>query len=92
MAGGVLGLAVAFVGLEVFTTMNPDALWGSSLIGVDLRVAAFAAFVSVGTAVLFGLLPLLRTIGDRPDERVEGLLASHHRRQRDAAIQEPASS
>lgn len=72
MAGGVLGLAVAFVGLEVFTTMNPNALWGSSLIGVDLRVAAFAAFVSVGTAVLFGLLPLLRTMGTDLTNELKG--------------------
>lgn len=61
--GGVVGLVLARTALSAVLAMNPPTLPRSSALGMDLRVAGFAALLSVATAVLFGLLPALRTVG-----------------------------
>lgn len=63
VGGAAFGVFLAWLGLEAFMRMNPDAVPRSQVVGLDLRVVGFAAVVSLATAVLFGLVPALRTIG-----------------------------
>jgi len=62
LVGGSLGLLLAVAGLESFLSLNPGALPRGGVIALDLRVVVFAAAVSVATAVMFGLLPALRSM------------------------------
>ena len=61
--GGLLGTLLAAGGLRLFLLLNPEALPTVQNVSIDLRVLAFAALISVLTAVVFGLLPALRTLG-----------------------------
>jgi len=58
--GGTLGMAVAAVAVRVSTSFAPADIPRIAEVGVDLRVLAFTATVSLGAAVIFGLLPVLR--------------------------------
>jgi putative ABC transport system permease protein len=57
--GGVLGVAVAYGAVAVLVKIIPIDLTFFSPVGVDGRVMAFAAFVSIATGVVFGLAPAL---------------------------------
>lgn len=57
--GGVLGLAVAFGGIQLIMYVSPDAIPRSREIGLDWPVLAFTFGVAVITGVLFGLVPAL---------------------------------
>jgi putative ABC transport system permease protein len=63
--GTVLGVALAYVGVALLRQAAPTGLPRIQEVGVDLRVLAFAALVSVATGLLFGLAPALQT--SRPD-------------------------
>ena len=67
--GGALGLAAGVAGvralLSVSTVGLPRIGPDGALVAVDWRVLAFAVAVSVGTGVLFGLIPALQ--GSRTD-------------------------
>lgn len=71
-AGGLLGLGLAYLGLESFLSLNPGSLPGTSDVGLDLRVLGFAAAVSVGTALLFGLVPAIRSLGHDLTTNLQG--------------------
>lgn len=63
LLGGLAGIAVAHVGLAL---MNAFQLGGGALaeqISIDPRVLLFTLAVSLGTGVLFGLLPALGQLG-----------------------------
>ncbi|MEM7417326.1 MAG: ADOP family duplicated permease [Gemmatimonadota bacterium] len=62
-AGFALGLLLAWQGLEMLMRLNPHGLPMADTVSIDLRIALFAGGLSAFTAVLFGLLPALRTIG-----------------------------
>lgn len=69
LAGGALGMGLAWTGLEGFLALAPGALPRQDAVTLDLRVMAFAVTVSVATALLFGLLPAMRSVrGDVADE------------------------
>jgi len=57
LAGGVLGVGLAFAGVHVFKVLNPGNIPLVGRIAVDLRVLAFAVGLSVLTGLAFGLLP-----------------------------------
>ena len=61
--GGAGGVLLAFTGLKAFLGLNPGALPRAEEIGLDPRILAFAAMLSALTALVFGLLPALRTLG-----------------------------
>lgn len=66
--GAVLGVGVAHAAVRWIATSMPDA-FGIPRIGgaaIDPTVLAFAAAVTVGTALLFGLLPGLQSAWTRP--------------------------
>jgi putative ABC transport system permease protein len=72
VAGGVLGVGLASLGVRTFLSLNPSALPWAGDVTVDLRVLAFAAAVSVLTALAFGLLPALRSVGRDLTEELRG--------------------
>jgi predicted permease len=60
IAGGVLGVLLARWIVQLFVASRPVSIPRIDLVGVDLRVVAFAAAVSILTGIVFGLMPALR--------------------------------
>jgi predicted permease len=62
-AGGLLGLALGFVGVRALLAVSPAGLphigEDGSAIGVDWRLLAFTLVISLLTGILFGLFPAL---------------------------------
>ena len=65
LAGGALGLGLAYVGLDTLVALSAGTLPRPDEIGVDRRVAGFALAASIVTGVLFGLAPALAA--SKPD-------------------------
>jgi predicted permease len=63
LAGGALGVALAQAGLASLIALSPEALPRQDAVTLDLRVLVFAAALSAATALVFGLLPALRSVG-----------------------------
>jgi putative ABC transport system permease protein len=61
LAGGVLGLFLAFWGVRAIIALNPANLPRAEEIGVDGPVMAFTLVISLVTGVIFGLAPALHT-------------------------------
>ena len=63
-AGGALGLALGIVGIRALLTINTAGLprlgVDGAMVGVDWRVLTFTLAVSLGTGLLFGLIPALQ--------------------------------
>ncbi|HKP13445.1 MAG TPA: ABC transporter permease, partial [Blastocatellia bacterium] len=60
LAGGVVGLALAFAGLRLVVALNPPNIPRLSEINIDLIVLVFTLAVSLVTGVVFGLVPALQ--------------------------------
>ena len=58
--GGIAGLAIARVALQVVRSVNPGNIPRLEAIGLDGTVLAFTLGVSLLTGLLFGLVPALR--------------------------------
>jgi len=69
LAGGGLGLLVGLLGMRVLLAINtadlPRVGQDGSLVGLDWRVLTFTLLVSIGTGVVFGLIPAIQ--GSRVD-------------------------
>lgn len=69
LAGGALGLVLGFIGIRAMLSVNTAGLprvgENGALVGVDWRVVAFTTVLSLGTGILFGLVPALQ--GSRTD-------------------------
>ncbi len=96
--GGALGLLVADWGVGLLSAVpynapsyfKPYAI-SSDQIGIDARVFAFAALLTLGTAVIFGLVPALRatkvSLSDSLREGTERLSSGRrHRRTSDLLV------
>ena len=63
--GGILGLALGVLGIRALLAINTAGLprigQDGVLVGLDWRVLLFTAGLSVGTGILFGLLPALQS-------------------------------
>jgi putative ABC transport system permease protein len=57
LGGGVLGVALAPLGMKVLLALVPTALPASATPGVDLRVLVFALLLSIFTGVGFSIVP-----------------------------------
>jgi putative ABC transport system permease protein len=57
--GGILGLALAYWGLQALLAANPQSIPRAADITLDPAVLAFTFAVAVGTGLVFGLAPLL---------------------------------
>jgi len=64
LAGGACGLVLGVTGIRALLSVNTAGLprigQDGSLVAVDWRVLAFTLLVSVGTGILFGLVPALQ--------------------------------
>jgi predicted permease len=69
LAGGALGLVLGVVGIRAMLSVNtagiPRIGENGVLVGLDWRVLSFTLLVSLGTGILFGLIPALQ--GSRTD-------------------------
>jgi predicted permease len=60
VAGGLVGLALAFGGLKLLVALGPTSLPRLQEIGIDPTVLGFTLGISLLAGVLFGLFPALR--------------------------------
>jgi putative ABC transport system permease protein len=60
LAGGALGLAWAHFGIGLIMTFLADRVSRSIEVGLDAKVLAFTAVISIATGILAGVLPALR--------------------------------
>jgi predicted permease len=72
LAGGLVGVGLAYWGVEVIVALSPAGLLAAEDVGPDARVLAFAGAVSLLTAALFGLVPAAQATR----AQVGGLLGS----------------
>lgn len=65
LAGGLLGIMLGVVGIRALLSVNTAGLprigEAGAGVTVDWRVAAFAFLISLGTGLLFGLIPALNS-------------------------------
>jgi predicted permease len=61
LAGGALGLMLAYWGAKAAVAAIPDMLPRAENVGLDSRVVLFTLSISVLAGVIFGLAPALRT-------------------------------
>jgi len=59
LAGTVLGIGLAWVGVEWIATALPPDLARNAALGIDLRVMGFAFVLALGTGVVAGSVPAL---------------------------------
>ena len=57
--GGIAGVALAYAGFEALVALLPPNQPRIHTISIDLRVLSMAAAASIGTGVLFGLMPAI---------------------------------
>lgn len=84
VAGSVVGLGLATVGLSALRPLLPPELPGAEQIGLDLRVVVVTAGLAMLTAMLAGALPALRSARRAPASslRESGRGGSASRRRR----------
>jgi putative ABC transport system permease protein len=63
LAGGILGVMLAWQGMGVIRALSPANLPRIETMAVDLPALAFALGVSIVAAIVFGLAPALRAVG-----------------------------
>jgi putative ABC transport system permease protein len=61
--GGLLGVAVAWLGLNTLLSFAPVDTPRLNEVAMDARVLVFALLLSAGAAIIFGLLPALKLSG-----------------------------
>jgi putative ABC transport system permease protein len=57
LAGGLVGLLIAYLGFDVFRALTPVPLPRADAAGIDLRVVAFALALSMASGLGVSLLP-----------------------------------
>jgi putative ABC transport system permease protein len=62
LLGGLMGLALAYVGLRVLLVLAPENLPRLNEITIDTSVLVVTAAVSIASGFLFGLIPLARIV------------------------------
>jgi putative ABC transport system permease protein len=85
LAGGAAGVGVAALGLKVLIAQSPERLPKAAAIALDGRVLLFALALSLGTSVLFGLVPAMQSgmkdLNDALRDGSRGSSAGIHRTQ-----------
>lgn len=72
-AGGMLGIAMGYVGIPLLMALSPAGLPRVKQVTMDTRVLIFAAGLSLVTGILFGLAPSLGALkSDLQDALREG--------------------
>jgi putative ABC transport system permease protein len=62
--GGVLGVAVAFVGIEPLRGFLPESMPRAAEIGIDAGVLGFTLLITLVTGIVFGAAPAWQSAGD----------------------------
>jgi predicted permease len=62
LTGGVLGLGLAFAALRLLVLIGPASLPRLRDIAIDPTIVAFTLIVSIGSGLLFGIIPVFRQI------------------------------
>jgi predicted permease len=70
--GGVLGVALSFVGTDLLVRLAPPGTPLLEQVAVDGRILGFAALTVMLTGVLFGILPALRAARTQPAAVLRG--------------------
>jgi putative ABC transport system permease protein len=65
LAGGLMGVGLAYGGLRLLLAYGPASLPRMREITIDLRVLAFAVIVSIVSGVVFGLVPIAKLAGTK---------------------------
>jgi putative ABC transport system permease protein len=60
MAGGVLGLVIAWLGITLVRQFGPENMPQLKTVGMDGRLFLFFAAVSLATGIVFGILPAIQ--------------------------------
>ncbi len=85
LAGGIVGLAFAEVGLKAILAAIPGTLPRSDDIGLNATVLLFTLIISIAIGILFGLAPALRSSDTDPQAGLRhagrGTTHAHHRAQ-----------
>ena len=76
IVGGVLGVLLAYLGVEVFRATNPGDLPRLDEVTVDLRVVALTLGLAVSTGLVFGSIPLIRRGRRSPADSLGGTRSS----------------
>ena len=63
LCGGVLGLGLAVWGVSALRSLNPGTLPRLDEVRLDGGALAFALLLSLGTGLLFGVVPAVRVLG-----------------------------
>lgn len=63
LLGGLLGLALAYGGLQILVAHAPANLPRLNEVAIDPSVLAFAVVASIGSGLLFGLVPMAKMAG-----------------------------
>jgi putative ABC transport system permease protein len=83
LGGGALGLVLAFACLRVVSAGDYLHVAQMGGVGLDFRVLAFAAIVSLATGLFFGLVPALKASRSNVSEALKtggrDAMGSHHR-------------
>jgi predicted permease len=70
--GGGLGILLALAGVRMFIALAPPGMPRLNEVSVSLPVLVFAAGLSMATAILFGILPALRSMHADPQAAMQG--------------------
>ncbi len=60
MVGGGLGVLLGWAGVHVVVAKRPEVVSQLAVVQLDARVVAFALILTVGTGLIYGVLPALR--------------------------------
>jgi len=71
LAGGAAGVALAFSGVRLLIALAPGNVPRLNEVRVNLPVLLFAAGVSIASALLFGVLPALRSLRVHPQSALQ---------------------
>jgi predicted permease len=81
LAGGALGVALAFGGVELFARFDPGGIPRIDTLAVDVRILAFSVLIATFTGVLFGVIPAVQAmpadVNDALKEGAHAVTASH---------------
>jgi putative ABC transport system permease protein len=72
LLGGALGIGLAYAGLRFLVAVGPATLPRLAEISIDPLVLAFALAMSLVSAVIFGLLPIVRHAGPKGGQALRG--------------------
>jgi predicted permease len=72
LLGGALGIGLAYAGLRLLVAVGPATLPRLAEISIDPLVLAFALAMSLLSALIFGLLPIVRHAGPTGQQALQG--------------------